>query len=311
MNKKIIIWLVIVLVILLGAVFIFNQDSNKNTAKPISATSKVVQIVAAENFWGSLISQLGGTKVNVVSIVSDPNADPHEYESNTNNAREVANADYVIENGAGYDFWMDKLLSPGGNPNRKVLNAADLLGKKNGDNPHFWYYPDYVNQVIAQMEKDLVAIDPANTQYYTSQYIILQKALKSYQDRVASIKQQFGGTKIASTESIFVYPAQALGLDLISPTEFMNAIDEGNDPTAQSVIQFENLLKNDQVKVLVYNEQTVTPITLTMKKIAGDANIPVVGITETIQPPDTSFQDWMNAELINLENALNAGALGK
>ena len=305
MNKKIIIWIVVVAVVIAGIV-VFSWN-NPSAPEKISS-SHTIQIVAAENFWGSLISQLGGTHVNVISIVSDPNADPHEYESSTTNAREVADADYVIENGAGYDSWVDKLLSAGGNPNRKILKVADLLGKKDGANPHFWYY---VNQVVSQMEKDLIAIDPANAQYYSSQYTILQKALKPYQDRVASIKQQFGGTKIASTESIFVYPAQALGLDLVSPTEFMNAIDEGNDPSAQSVIQFENLLKNNQVKVLVYNEQTVTPITLTMKKLAGDANIPVVGITETIQPPDTSFQDWMNSELINLENAINANALGK
>ncbi len=307
MNKKIIIWIVVLLVVVVGAGIIFS----KKAAAPLANNSKVVQIVAAENFWGSLISQLGGIHVNVVSIVSDPNADPHEYESDTTNAREVANADYVIENGAGYDSWMDKLLSAGGNPNRKVLNAALLLGKKDGDNPHFWYNPQYVNQVIFQMKQDLIAIDPTNSDYYNSQYTLLQTALKPYQNRVLSIKQQFGGTNIAATESIFVYPAQALGLNLVSPTQFMNAIDEGNDPSAQSVIQFEDLLKNNQVKVLVYNEQTVTPITLTMKKLAGDANIPVVGITETIQPPDASFQDWMNSELINLENALNANALGK
>ncbi len=309
MNKKQLIILAVVIVVIVGGVFAVVKSGPRT---PAASNNDVLQIVAAENFWGSLASQLGGTHVNVVSIVSDPNADPHEYESSSVNAREVANANYVIENGAGYDSWMDKLLSAGGNnPHRKVLNAADLLGKKDGDNPHFWYNPDYVNQMIAKMESDLIAIDPANADYYRAQYVALQASLKPYQDRVVSIKQQFGGTPIASTESIFVYPAQALGLDLVSPPDFMNAIDEGNDPSAQSVIQFEDLLKNNKVKVLVYNEQTVTPITLTMKKLAGDANIPVVGITETIQPPDTSFQDWMNAELINLQNGLNAQTLGQ
>ncbi len=307
MNKKIITWIIIALVVIVAVGIIFS----KKATVPLANNSNVIEVVAAENFWGSLISQLGGTHVHVLSIVSDPNADPHEYESNTRNAREVANANYVVENGAGYDSWIDKLLSAGGNPSRKTLIVANLLGKKDGDNPHFWYNPDYVNQVIAQMKADLISIDPSNASYYDSQYVLLQTALKPYQDRVLSIKQQFGGTPIASTESIFVYPAETLGLDLISPKQFMDAIDEGNDPSAQSVIQFQNILKNNQVKVLVYNEQTVTPITLTMKKLAGDANIPVIGITETIQPPDTSFQDWMNSELINLENALNANALGK
>src|SRR5690242_9025587 len=105
------------------------------------APAGTIQIVAGENFWGSLVSQIGGSHVQVLSIVSDPNADPHEYESNTNNARAIAMANYVIENGAGYDSWADKLLSASSAPNRKVLNVATLLGKKEGDNPHFWYSP--------------------------------------------------------------------------------------------------------------------------------------------------------------------------
>jgi zinc/manganese transport system substrate-binding protein len=133
----------------------------------------------------------------------------------------------------------------------------------------------------------------------------------NYQNRVKSIKDQFGGTPIGCTESIFVYPAASLGLDLLSPTEFMDAVDEGNDPPVQSVVKFEELLKDKKIQLLVYNEQTVTPITETIKKLAANAGIPVVGITETIQPPDVAFQDWMNAELIMIENALNAKALGQ
>jgi len=275
------------------------------------ADQGTIQVVAAENFWGSLVSQLGGNHVSVVSVVSDPNADPHEYESNANTAKIFATANYVILNGAGYDSWADKLLSAGTNTKRKVLNVADLLGKKNGDNPHFWYNPDYVNQVTFKMEQDLISIDPSNTEYYKEQYAQLQKALGSYQNRVLSIKNQFGKTPVACTESIFFYPAAALGLNLISPAEFMDAIDEGNDPPVQSVVKFQQLIKDKKIQVLVYNEQTVTPITESIKKMATDAGIPIVGITETIQPPDATFQDWMNGELMAIENALNAKALGK
>ena len=249
--------------------------------------------------------------MQVLSIVSDPNADPHEYESNADDARAVANADYVIENGVGYDSWVDKLLSAGGNPNRKVFNVADLLGKKDGDNPHFWYNPTYVNEVIAQMERDLIAIDPSDADYYKAQYATLQTALAPYQNRVASIKQQFAGTHRRLDGKYFCLSFASAGLDLVSPPAFMDAIDEGNDPPAQSIVQFEQLIKSGQIKVLIYNEQTVTPLTETMKKLAGDADIPIVGITETIQPPDTTFEDWMNAELIAIENALNAKALGQ
>jgi len=270
-----------------------------------------IQVVAGENFWGSLVSQLGGDHVSVVSVVSDPNADPHEYESNADTAKAFSKANYVILNGAGYDSWGDKLLSAGTQVNRKVLRVAYLLGKKEGDNPHFWYNPQYVNQVIVQMEKDLISIDPSNTVYYQEQYAGLQKALSAYQNRIVSIKNQFGGTTVGSTESIFVYLAAPLGLNLLSPAEFMDAVAEGNDPPVQSVVKFQQLIKDKKIQVLVFNQQTVTPITDTIKKMAADAGIPVVGITETIQPPDVSFQDWMNAELMMIENALNAKALGQ
>jgi zinc/manganese transport system substrate-binding protein len=246
----------------------------------------------------------------VLSIVSDPNADPHEYESNTENARAIATADYIIVNGAGYDEWADKLIGAGIKPNAKVLNVADLIGQKNGDNPHFWYDPDYVNQTVEQMESDLISIDPSHAGDYEQNYAGLQASLSPYRNRITEIRQQFGGTKVAATESIFEYLANATDLDLVSPPAFTHAVAEGNDPPADSVVQFETQLQSDNVSVLVYNQQTVTPLTDNIKKLASAQGIPVIGITETIQPPDVSFQDWMNAELIALQNALNAKVLG-
>lgn len=307
MNSKTSIWVAIAAVIVIGGIFFLGSQSHAPSAAPQGG---VIQVVAAENFWGSLVSQLGGSRVHVISVVSDPNADPHEYESNADTARAIANAQYVIENGAGYDSWADKLLSASSVPSRKVLNVADLLGKKEGDNPHFWYDPVYVDQVVAQMESDLIAVDPAGASYYQSQYAALQQSLAPYQNRILSIKQQFSGTKVAATEDIFAYLSDAAGLDLVSPPAFIQAVAEGNDPPAASVAEFQNQLKGGGITLLAYNQQTVTPITETMKKLAASESIPVIGITETIQPPDTSFQDWMNAELISLENALNAKALG-
>ncbi len=275
-------------------------------------TSKV-QIVAAENFWGSLVSQLGGIHAQVLSIVTDPNADPHEYESNTADAQSIANANYVIVNGAGYDDWAIKIIGASNNQNQKVLNVADLLGKKEGTNPHFWYNPVYVNQTVARMYSDLVSIDPTNTAYYKQQYADLNASLGQYNTRIDKIKQQFAGTRVAATEDVFAYVANATGLDLISPPEFMEAVAEGNDPPAQSIVQFQQQLQGQggNVAVLVYNKQTVTPLTQSIKALAAQKDIPIVGVTETIQPPDVSFQDWMNAELISLQNALNTKALGQ
>ncbi len=311
MNKN---WLIgiLVIIIIVGGGFFFLSRNPAPSSTATSSSGNVLQVVAAENFWGSLVSQIGGSHVQVLSIVSDPNADPHEYESNAADARAIATADYVIENGAGYDTWADKLLSAGSsNPNRKVLNVANLVGVPDGGNPHLWYNPAYVNQAIAQMESDLIALDPADAAYYRQNYATLQSNLAEYQGRIAAIKQQFGGTEVASTESIFMYLANAAGLNLVSPPAFIDAVAEGNDPPAASIVQFENQLKSGQVKVLVYNEQTVTPLTESMKALAAQEGIPVIGVTETIQPPDATFQEWMNAELIDLQNALNAQALGQ
>jgi zinc/manganese transport system substrate-binding protein len=161
------------------------------------------------------------------------------------------------------------------------------------------------------MYQDLVSIDPSHASYYTQQYDALKASLAEYNGRIAEIKQQFGGVKVASTESIFVYLANAVGLDVVSPPAFMEAVAEGNDPPAQSIVQFDQLITNGTVKVLVYNEQTVTPLTQSTEALASQHNIPIVPVMETIQPPDVSFQVWMNAQLIILQNALNQQALGK
>jgi zinc/manganese transport system substrate-binding protein len=268
-------------------------------------------VVAAENFWGSLISQLGGTHIHVFSIVSDPNADPHEYESNSADAQAIANASFVIVNGAGYDTWALSLIAADNNPNQKVLNVQELIGQSIGANPHFWYSPYYVNDTVKAMYLDLLSLDPANAAYYQQQYAALNASLGVYNERISEIRQLFAGTKVASTESIFEYLANATGLDLISPPAFMEAVAEGNDPSAQSVVQFEQQIQNGSVRVLVYNEQTVTPLTQSIKALAAQKEIPIVGVTETIQPPDVAFQTWMNAELLQLQNALNQQALGQ
>ncbi len=297
---------IVLIMIVLGFVIFRPSPAAVPAAPASSAPSTVLRVVAAENFWGSLALQLGGSHVQVLSVVADPNADPHEYESSAADARAVAAADYVVLNGAGYDSWMNKLVGANPNPNRKVLNVAELLGKKQGDNPHFWYDPAYVNQVVAQMERNFIALDPADAAYYQSQGAELQASLAPYQARIAAIKQQFSGEKVAATEDIFTYLANATGLNLISPQAFITAVAEGNDPPASSVMAFEDQLRSGQVKVLVYNKQTVTPLTDNMRKLAAAQGIPVVGITETIQPPTLSFEDWMSGELADIQNALMA-----
>jgi len=277
---------------------------------PAGASSgTTLQVVAGQNFWGSIAAQLGGTHVSVTSVVTNPNADPHEYESSPSDARAFATADYVILNGAGYDPWGSKLLAANPNQARKIFTVADLLHKKAGDNPHFWYNPDWVEQVADRITSDYKSIDPADAAYFDQQSAAFRTAVQPYHDRVAKIRASFTGLPVGATENIFVYLAQALGLHLISPPEVMQAVAEGNDPPAQTVAEFNNQVSTKQIKVLVYNVQTSTSITEQLKRLAAANGIPVVGISETLQPAGATLQEWQDAQLITLQNALNAAAL--
>ncbi|HTT46178.1 MAG TPA: zinc ABC transporter substrate-binding protein [Thermoplasmata archaeon] len=283
---------------------------------PRAASSGVINVVAAENFWGSLVAQLGGNQTSVLSIVSDPNADPHEYESNTSDAVAITNAQFIIVNGVGYDDWALQLISAESTPGQVVLNVGQLTGVTVGGgvvsgNPHQWYNPIYVNTTVAAMYSDLVKISPGEKSYFSQNYAVLNSSLAQLYGEATSIKQHFAGTEVAATEDIFVYLANFTNLNLVSPPEFMEAVAEGDDPPAQSVVVFQCQLESGHVSVLVYNEQTVTPITANLKAIASSHNVPIVGVTETIQPPDVTFQAWMYSQYLALYNALNANALGQ
>jgi len=301
--------IVIIALVAVGGTYAAVNLNSSPSSTCVTSGGKV-PVVAAENFWGSLVSQIGGSHVTVTSIVTDPNADPHEYESSASNAQAIANACFVIVNGAGYDGWAQQLISASGSQHQVVLNVQELLNASPEANPHFWYSPYYVNDTVKAIFRDLVSIDPADSAYYTQQYASLNASLGVYNERIHEIASQFAGTKVAATEDIFVYLANATRLDLVSPPAFMQAVAEGNDPPAASVATFQQLLENKSVNLLVYNQQTVIPLTQSMKALAAQNNIPVVAVTETIQPQDVQFQVWMNAELLALQNGLNAGALG-
>ena len=267
--------------------------------------SSAISVIAAENFWGSIAMQLGGARVSVQSVVSDPNADPHEYESSANDARAFAEARLVILNGAGYDDWGKKLLDANPASARHVLTVADLVGKKVGDNPHFWYSPEYVVKVADSITAQYRSVDSADASYFDQLRAKFAAALQPYTDEIATIKQKYAGTPVGATESIFVYLASGLGLNLTTPAEFMNAVAEGNDPSASAVVEFQDQISANQIKVLVYNVQTTTAVTTAVKTLAASLHIPAVGVSETLLPQNLTFQDWQLTQLTSLEAALS------
>ena len=272
-----------------------------------SGTSlSAISVIAGENFWGSIALQLGGARVNVQSVVTDPNADPHEYESSANDARAFAEARLVILNGAGYDDWGRKLLDANPSSDRHVLTVAGLLGKKVGDDPHFWYSPAYVVRFADAVTAQYKSIDSADGGYFDQRRAEFMTALQPYTDEIAKIKLKYAGTPVGATESIFVYLAAALGLDLKTPAEFMNAVAEGNDPPASAVVEFQDQVSANQIKILVYNLQTTTAVTTTVRALAASHHIPSVGVSETLQPENQTFQEWQLKQLVGLEVALSS-----
>ena len=281
------------------------------TATSPSGAGGKLRVVAAENFWGSVAAQLGGDKVQVTGLIVNPNTDPHSYEPTPADARSVADARYVVFNGVGYDPWVQKLLD--GNPvaGRKTLNVGDLVGKKEGDNPHLWYNPDYVTQVIDRITADYQALDPADAAYFAQQKTQFTTiGLKEYHDLIGTIQQQYAGTPVGSTESIFVYMATALKLNLITPAGYMQAVSEGTDIPAADKATFDQQVKQKQVKVVVFNKQNATPDTNAVRGAAAAQGIPVVEITETLDPASDTFQAWQGDQLQALRQAL-AKATGK
>jgi zinc/manganese transport system substrate-binding protein len=281
------------------------------TPKATTSDSTVINVVAAENFWGSLAQQLGGSHVKVTSIIDNPDADPHDYEPTAADARTIAGAQLALINGIGYDAWAGKLADANPSAGRTLLNVGDLVGVKEGGNPHRWYNPDNVRQVVDQITADYKKIDPAGAAFFDTQHdTVINTNLKSYFDLIGQIKTNYAGTPVGASESIFAMLAPATGLDLLTPDSFLTAISEGTDPTAADKATVDTQIKNKQIKVYVYNSQNATPDVQNQVNAAKAANIPVTTITETLVPAGASFQDWQVAQLTALKQALGQ-ATGK
>lgn len=267
--------------------------------------SRVINVVAAENFWGSLAEQLGGSHVKVTSIINNPDADPHDYEPTAADGRAIAIAKLAVVNGVGYDAWATKILDANPSTSRTTLTVGDLVGAKDGENPHRWYNPGDVRKVIDQITADYKKIDPANASFFDTQHTtVLSTNLKTYFDTISQIKADYAGTQVGASESIFAMLAPALGLNLITPPGLQTAISEGSDPTAADKATVDAQIKNKQVKVYVYNSQNATPDVQAQVNAAKAQGIPVTTITETLTPAGASFQDWQVAQLSRLKQAL-------
>jgi zinc/manganese transport system substrate-binding protein len=270
-----------------------------------------LRVVAAENFWGSIASQLGGSRVDVSSIIVNPNTDPHSYEPTAADARTMAGTRLAIVNGIGYDNWAPKLLaaSPAeGGADRAVLNVGDVLGLKEGDNPHQWYSPASVQRIVGEIVADYDRLDPAGAEYYAARERAFETgSLARYDQLRAQIRARYAGTPVGYSESIFRPLGEDLGLKLMTPYSFAKAIAEGGEVTAQDKQTVDRQAEHREIEVWVFNSQNVTPDVQRVNEIARAHGVPIATVTETLAPAGDTFEQWQVAQLEGLERALRAG----
>ncbi|MDR0478548.1 MAG: zinc ABC transporter substrate-binding protein [Burkholderiaceae bacterium] len=271
-------------------------------ALPALAQAAPVPIVAAENFYGDLARQIGGAQVRVTSIMSNPDQDPHLFEASPATARALQDARIVLYNGAGYDPWMDELLSASNSNGRTSIVAADLTGHKAGDNPHLWYAPATLPAVARALTVALSASDPAHRTLFEGNLQRFIASMRPIDAKVAALRARYQSVPVTATEPVFGYMADAIGLDMRN-LRYQLAAMNATEASPADVAAFEDDLRRRRVRVLIYNRQADTPATRRMLRIAHDAHVPNISVSET-EPPDQTYQQWMLSQLDALDKAL-------
>jgi len=291
-------------VVLLSGCALAPPPGGEGTA-PVS--DRIVRVVAAEDFWGSIVAQVGGVHARVVSIIDNPQTDPHAYEPTAADARLVADAQVAVLNGAGYDPWMPRLLAADGG-SRQVVDVGALVGVAPGGNPHLWYSPTYVTEAVTAVTADLVRADRPDRAYFeTSARQYLEVGLAGYHAALDSIRARFAGTRVGASESVVVYLCRALGLDLVTPPTLLRAVSEGTDVSAADTATVDAQIRTRTIRVYLENTQNLTPDVQAQVRAARAAGIPLVPVTETLQPAGTTFQAWQTRQLRALAAALATG----
>jgi zinc/manganese transport system substrate-binding protein len=268
------------------------------------AADAKIPVVAAENFYGDVVRQLGGDRVEVTSILSNPDQDPHLFEASTSTARALQHASLIVYNGADYDPWMAKLLAASKGAQRNVIVAADLVGRKGGDNPHLWYDPATMPKVARAVSAALVAADPAHKSAYDANLATFLDSLKPIDAKVAELHGRYAGVPVTATEPVFGYMSDAIGLAMRNQ-RFQLATMNDTEASAADIAAFERDLRERRVRVLIYNSQATEALTRRMLKLAQQSKVPSMSVTETL-PAGKTYQTWMLTQLDALDKALAA-----
>jgi zinc/manganese transport system substrate-binding protein len=270
-----------------------------------SSAPGVIRAVGAENQYANVISQIGGRYVQVSAVMSDPNTDPHSFEVSTSVARAIASAELVVQNGLGYDEFMNQLESASPSGSRDVIEVQTLLGlPQDTKNPHLWYDTAYVATTAARIEQDLARIEPQHAGYFANRLRSFQRSISRVESVITAFRHRFAGSAVATTEPVADYLLKALGLDNLTPFRFQADVMNGVDPSPEDISLQQSLLTSHRVKVFCYNAQVSSTVTAGLRALAEKSGVPVVAVYETMPTPGYDYQSWMKAEIAALAKAL-------
>jgi len=277
------------------------------SAAPIrwQSSPRVITAIGAENEYANVIGQIGGRYVNVASILNNPNTDPHTFESSPSVAEEVSRAQLIVQNGLGYDSFMNKIESASPSSSRRIITVQSLLGLSNDTpNPHLWYNPETMPTVALAIATDLAGLDPSEASYFEANLKTFDNALSPWLNAIVEFTAKYSGITVATTEPVADYMLNAIGAHNSTPFGLQADIMNGVDPSPQDISLQESLLSSHKVKVFVYNQQVVDSLTTSFRTAAEKAGIPVVGVYETMPTPGYNYQTWMLAEVEAVEKAV-------
>jgi zinc/manganese transport system substrate-binding protein len=262
-----------------------------------------VAVVVSVDQWGDIVSELGGGCARVKTVLASSSVDPHDYEPAPADAAWFTGAKLVVVNGANYDTWASNLAanSSAGVP---VVSAAEVTKTPDGANPHLWYLPSAVIAVADAVTAQLSKVDPQAGNYFSQRRSQFAAAMEPYASLIDKIKAQAAGKSYAATEAIFDYQAQALGLANKTPEGYRRASANESEPSPGDINAFRATLAARQIDVLIYNTQTEGSTPEQIRSAAEQAGVPVVDVTETVPPGQTSFEGWQCAQLSALAKAL-------
>jgi zinc/manganese transport system substrate-binding protein len=264
----------------------------------------VIGAVGAENEYANVLGQIGGRYVRVSAVLDNPNTDPHTFEASPQVAQEVSSAQLIVQNGAGYDSWMNKIESASPNTGRKVITVQQVLGLPDSTpNPHLWYDPAAMPAVATAIAAGLSALQPAHKAYFQARLQAFNRSLDPWRNAIAAFKAKYPGTTAATTEPVADYLLTAMGITNLTPFRFQAGIMNGTDPAPQDIALVNSLFAQHKVKLFAYNQQVTDALTSSIRDNAVKAGVPLVGVYETM-PAGYDYQRWMLAEVSAIEKAV-------